>query len=177
MSGGRNSCRWHPRNCHEARRRNADPAGRSSRAVLGAAHLLDRTRPPTASGEGCGERGANALRHDGNVATLASTVRQRAGSRGGPQRSRETAARRRNGVTAMDVTAAACGSVNTPAPLSGADLAGQSALPLLGIQTEGMEPWLFIGMPSLAWLSRGPLADADFVQAVAEYHRRWPFDD
>jgi len=60
---------------------------------------------------------------------------------------------------------------------TGEDLLGWSALPLLGRGTVRAEPWLFISTPSLAWLSRGHLDDAQFVPQPLDYARSWPFGD
>jgi hypothetical protein len=50
-------------------------------------------------------------------------------------------------------------------------------LPLLGEATGLPGPWLFIATKSLAWLSRGPLADAQFAQEPLDYDRIWPFGE
>ena len=60
---------------------------------------------------------------------------------------------------------------------SGTDLLGWSALPLLGGGIDRTEPWLFVSSRSFAWLSRGPLGDAQFVRKTSDYARSWPFGD
>ena len=54
----------------------------------------------------------------------------------------------------------------------GADLLGWSALPLLG-RFNGHGPWLFV-LESSAWLSRGPLSQADFRDVAVNFGGTWP---
>lgn len=64
-----------------------------------------------------------------------------------------------------------------PGSSSGADLNGWSALPLLGHVTDSGVPWLFLSSISHAWVSRGAVADAQFVEQRAAYDGPWPFRD
>src|SRR5688572_6117499 len=62
-------------------------------------------------------------------------------------------------------------------PMTGADLHGWSALPLLGSASDDSRRWLFVATRSLARLSGVPLAGAQFTATVADYGRAWPFPD
>ena len=73
----------------------------------------------------------------------------------------------------MDDFVAELQAADAPAPAAtGADLRGWSALPLLGDASS--VPWLFVQSTSHAWLSNGPLAAAQFVEAAADYGAAWP---
>src|SRR5688572_583392 len=59
---------------------------------------------------------------------------------------------------------------------TGADLLGQSALPLLGTVPSCISPWLFVVTGSVAWMSYGQVTNARFEQAAIACSKRWPFE-
>src|SRR5688572_19891596 len=59
---------------------------------------------------------------------------------------------------------------------TGADLLGQSALPLLGTVPSCISPWLFVVTGSVAWMSYGQVTNARFEQATIACSKRWPFE-
>jgi len=60
---------------------------------------------------------------------------------------------------------------------TGADLLGWSALPLLGRWAPETGRWLFLYGPSEAWVSAGPLPEAQFVPVTLPCQAIWPFED
>ena len=62
-------------------------------------------------------------------------------------------------------------------PATGADLCGWSALPLLAGAKDHAGGWLFVAARSRASISAGPLPEAQFSGAAADYGHTWPFPD